>query len=146
MVLFPYVELACLLKQFPFAHICERCANQRLILGPIESSVANTFHCMNLHVCLLAARPGGHRRKWLCGRINIATKRLKVMTHRYPLKWALSNNCVFILPIATALGVLAHRGLALLGRNQKKKVSSQFGRIGSLFVNELFFTTKARIP
>jgi hypothetical protein len=38
------------------------------------------------------------------------------------------------------------RGLAGLGRNQKKKVSSQFGRIRSLFGNDLLFTTKARIP
>ena len=38
------------------------------------------------------------------------------------------------------------RGLASLGRNQRKKVSSQFGMIGSLFVNTLLFTTKAKIP
>jgi len=38
------------------------------------------------------------------------------------------------------------RGLASLGRNQRKKVSSRFGRIRSLFANDLLFTTKARIP
>ena len=40
----------------------------------------------------------------------------------------------------------AQRGLATLGRNQRKKVSSQFGRIRSLFANVLLFTTRARIP
>jgi len=34
----------------------------------------------------------------------------------------------------------------LTGKNQRVKVSSQLGRIGSLFSNELLFTTKARIP
>jgi len=38
------------------------------------------------------------------------------------------------------------RGLAALGRNQKKKVSSQFGRIRSLFANDLLFTTKVLRP
>ena len=39
---------------------------------------------MDLHVCLLATRPLEHRREWFCGWIKIATKRLKVMTHRRP--------------------------------------------------------------
>ncbi len=41
---------------------------------------------------------------------------------------------------------VTQRGLASLGRNQRKKVSSQFGKIRSLFANDLLFTTKARIP
>jgi len=44
------------------------------------------------------------------------------------------------------LEFVIQRGLAALGRNQRKKVSSQLGRIRSLFGNDLLSSTKARIP
>jgi len=57
------------------------------------------------------------------------------------------NLAICMKPISEEFGWdKAQRGLASLGRNQRKKVSSQFGMIGSLFVNTLLFTTKAKIP